>query len=204
MMTRFVSSAPPGLAITLGLLWVMQSLLGNGAPIDISAGIRLPKVFLVDRQDPPPPDREVQPPERIVPPPVVPTTRTTVGHDEVMESPYIDHGPGRPSAGGGDWRIATGHPGYSDGPLISVIKVAPEYPPAATARGLEGFVTVQFDVSAEGAVENVIVLESSSAVFERAAVRAAYRFRFKARVVDGTPVASRGVQNRFRFSLTED
>ena len=66
---------------------------------------------------------------------------------------------------------------------------------------LEGWVVVEFDVSGSGTVENVRVIESSHRVFERAAVRAAERFRYRPRVVDGVPQPTRGVRNRFRFEM---
>ena len=88
-----------------------------------------------------------------------------------------------------------------DGPLVAIVRVEPGYPTAATTRGLEGFVTVQFDVNADGTVSNVVVVESSSRVFESAAIKAARKFRFKARVVDGVPQPSYGLQNRFVFKM---
>jgi protein TonB len=70
-----------------------------------------------------------------------------------------------------------------------------------STRGIEGWVTVQFDVLPDGTVGNVTVIESSNRSFERSAIQAAGRFRFKARVVDGVPQTSTGVQYRFRFEL---
>ncbi len=88
-----------------------------------------------------------------------------------------------------------------DGPLVAIVRVEPGYPPTASTRNLEGFVTVQFDVNADGTVTNVTVVESSSKIFERAAIKAARKFRFKARVVDGVPQPSYGLQNRFVFNM---
>jgi protein TonB len=90
---------------------------------------------------------------------------------------------------------------FIDGPLVTVVRVEPAYPPAASGRNLEGFVTVQFDVNPDGTVTNVTVVESSSKIFEKAAIKAAQKFRFKARVVDGVPQPSYGLQNRFVFKM---
>lgn len=89
----------------------------------------------------------------------------------------------------------------SDGPLVAVVRVQPVYPATAQARGLEGWVLVEFDVRQDGQVANVRVVESSSRIFEKAALRAAYRFRFKPRVVDGVPQPTSGLRNLFRFEL---
>jgi len=84
-----------------------------------------------------------------------------------------------------------------------MIKVQPSYPARAAQSGLEGYVIVQFDVRADGTVENAVVLESSNQVFERSALKAASRFRFKPRVVDGVALSTRGVRNLFRFEMED-
>ena len=89
----------------------------------------------------------------------------------------------------------------SDGPLVALVRVEPTYPARPRAQGLEGFVIVQFDVLADGTVSNVSIVESSSRLFEAAAARAAMRFRFKPRVVDGVALTTSGIQNLFRFEM---
>lgn len=91
----------------------------------------------------------------------------------------------------------------TDGPLVAIVRVQPVYPAVAAARGLEGWVLVQFDVLPDGRVANAFVVESSSRQFEKAAVSAAFRFRFKPRVVNGEPVATTGIQNLFRFEMPD-
>jgi protein TonB len=62
---------------------------------------------------------------------------------------------------------------------------------------------VQFDVAANGVVTSAVVVESSNSVFEAAAIKAAERFKFKPRVVDGVALATYGIQNLFRFTLDD-
>jgi len=88
-----------------------------------------------------------------------------------------------------------------DGPLVALVRVSPTYPVRAQHAGLEGWVLVQFDVLANGTVTNVTVVESSDRIFESAARKAAARFRFKPRVVDGIPQMTSGAQNIFRFHM---
>lgn len=92
----------------------------------------------------------------------------------------------------------------NDGPLVAIVRVQPVYPAAAQARDLEGWVLIEFDVLQDGQVVNARVVESSSRIFERAALRAAYRFRFKPRVVEGVPRPTSGIRNLFRFELRAD
>jgi protein TonB len=89
----------------------------------------------------------------------------------------------------------------SDGEYLPVVKVAPVYPMRALQRRLEGYVVVEFVVTASGNVRDVVVVESSEPVFEQAAIDAAMKFRYKPRIVDGEPVAVAGVQNRITFKL---
>ena len=62
---------------------------------------------------------------------------------------------------------------------------------------------MQFDISAEGQVLNVVIIESTDSVFDSAAIKAAERFKFKPRVVNGLALASYGIQNMFRFRLDD-
>jgi TonB family protein len=72
-------------------------------------------------------------------------------------------------------------PQTAAGELEPLIRIAPSYPAAAQARGLEGFVTVQFAVTEYGTVENASVAESAPAgVFDQAALAAIRRWRYPA------------------------
>jgi len=92
---------------------------------------------------------------------------------------------------------------FTDGPLVAMVRVAPVYPARALTYGIEGYVVVQFDISAEGQVLNVVIIESTDSVFDSAAIKAAERFKFKPRVVNGLAMASYGIQNMFRFRLDD-
>ena len=78
------------------------------------------------------------------------------------------------------------------------------YPPAAKAAGIEGSVTVRYDVTAAGAVANARVVASAPAgVFDAAALAAVRQWRFRAAVVDGAAVPARGRLSTLRFTLGE-
>jgi len=71
----------------------------------------------------------------------------------------------------------------------------PQYPYKAARRGIEGWVRVSFRVTETGTVEDVQVLESEPAgVFDQAAVKAVYRWRFKPRTVKGQAIAATAEQ----------
>jgi periplasmic protein TonB len=66
---------------------------------------------------------------------------------------------------------------------------------------LEGYVLLEFTVTSEGLVRDPRVIESSHQIFERAAVDAVLRFRYRPRVIDGNAVEVPGVRFRITFEL---
>ena len=92
----------------------------------------------------------------------------------------------------------------NDGPLASIVRVQPAYPAQPLSRGIEGWVLVEFDVRPDGSVANAFVVESSNRSFERSALSAVHKFRFKPAVVDGVAQTTTGLQNLFRFEISED
>jgi protein TonB len=91
--------------------------------------------------------------------------------------------------------------GISDGEYLPIVKVAPVYPSRALSRGLEGYVIVEFTVTRQGTVRDASVVESTSTLFERAAVDAALKFKYKPRVIDGEAVEVPGVRNKITFEI---
>ncbi|MCC3862283.1 energy transducer TonB [Pseudemcibacter aquimaris] len=99
--------------------------------------------------------------------------------------------------------ISTGTGGFSasDGEFLPIVRVNPAYPSRAAENGVEGYVLVEFTVQPDGSTADVIVIESSHKMFERNAVRAAQKYKYKPRVVDGEPVPVTGIRVRIEFKL---
>jgi len=92
----------------------------------------------------------------------------------------------------------------SDGEYLPIVKVQPTYPRRALDRGIEGWVIVEFTVTANGSVRNPFVLEAKPAkIFDRAALKAVSRFKYKPRVIDGEAVEVGGVQNKITFAIAK-
>ncbi len=196
MIIRYASAVTSGTFVTLSLFYVMQSLIAMDT-IGVSDPERLPPlVFAPTITETPVAPKE---PRRfeILREPVEPNPpRPTPTIDGETVGVILAANPGPPP------RPAPGVTGFMhDGPLVAMIRVEPTYPMRASESGLEGFVTVQFDINPDGSVSNVSVVESSHRLFETAAIKAARKFRFKARVIDGIAQATYGVQNRFVFRM---
>lgn len=76
---------------------------------------------------------------------------------------------------------------------VQIVDVRPTYPAQAMRRRIEGKVELEFVITADGEVTDVRVLHAEPEnVFEREAIRAAQRWRFQPRRVDGVAVVGKG------------
>lgn len=196
MITRPLSSVTAGLVATTGLLYLMQLLIASGEVVVTESRQRHFLDWISPKDLPDTPVETKLPTRPDVPqlPPITElvesTTSTGIGVGFTTTSPA-------PRPKGPDISAF----GSRDGPLINIIKVQPIYPVTAANRNLEGTVIVEFDVTALGKVENVVVVDSTSNIFNKAAIEAAYRFKYKPRVVDGTAYGATGLQQLFRFEM---
>jgi periplasmic protein TonB len=92
----------------------------------------------------------------------------------------------------------------SDRDVIPLVRINPDYPPRALSRGLEGWVQVQFTITATGTVKDPIVVNAEPRnTFDDAALKAIARWRYNPKVENGTAVERVGVQTRIVFNLEE-
>ncbi len=88
---------------------------------------------------------------------------------------------------------------------LPMVKVAPVYPPEAAMACVEGWVLLEFMVTATGTVRDPFVVEASPAdVFDGAAITAAREFRYVPKVWNGHAVDVWGVRYLMRFELPGD
>ena len=92
-----------------------------------------------------------------------------------------------------------------DGEYLPIVKVAPIYPRRAQTRGITGFCIVTYTVTTTGAIRDPYVESESDCspkgIFERASIKAATKFKYKPRVVDGQAIEVACVQNKFTYEL---
>ncbi len=75
---------------------------------------------------------------------------------------------------------------------VPLVKVSPDYPPAAKKRRTEGWVELQFLVGIDGIPRDIQVIRAQPpSMFDRAAVRALARWKFKPAERDGQAVEAR-------------
>ena len=90
----------------------------------------------------------------------------------------------------------------SDRDVQPLVRVPPEYPARLIGRGVEGWVKLQFTITAAGSVQDAFVVDASpQTVFDDAALKAIARWRYNPRVENGAAVERVGMQTVIRFEL---
>ncbi len=195
-LSRYSASIMTAAVTTFALLWVMQDLIQHSGkvpeptePTPSMTIVRLLEDIVIE------PKPERQPP---VPPelPPEPPPRQYELDDGGGQMQFHFEAPKTAPPGG-----PTGV-GLPDGDMLPIVKVAPVYPNRAQTRGLEGYVLLQFTVDETGAVRDPDVVESSSPIFDRSALNAVLRFKYKPRVVNGSAVRVEGVLHRLTYELS--
>ena len=200
MLSRIGFGVVSGALVTSALFLLMQALIeSDESPIDEVALAQIVDFVPVVE------DVEVKtkrvPPKKLPPPDQPPPDMPEIALDPTGGGVGIEIVP--PLAGKVEPIAQNG--GFVDGEYLPIVKVNPPYPNRAAARGIEGYVLLEFTVSRMGAVRDPRVVEASPpSIFDRAAKEAALKFRYKPRIVNGTPIEVSGVLNRITFSLSDD
>ncbi len=91
---------------------------------------------------------------------------------------------------------------FMDGSYVPIFQVPPQYPRRAAERGIEGCVVLKYVVTEVGSVRDPEVIQSiPKGIFDRAAIRAALRYKYKPLIRDGNAVEVEGVTQRITFVL---
>lgn len=199
MIARYATAVGVGAGVTFGLLFIMQLLIATGQnALTEGENFRLGDFVRVERNEVI--ETKKEKPEKPPEPEVMPDVPTPDLANDFDNSMAVSV-----SAPQMNTSMNVGGVGFgiSDGEYLPIVKVAPVYPARALQRGLEGYVIVEFTVTAAGTTRDATVVESTSGLFERAAMAAALKFKYKPRVIDGQAVEVPGVRNKISFEITE-
>ena len=200
MVLRYSVAIALGAVATFGLLMLMRAVIADPRPaqdtgikgevLDFVRLVEDREVMIKDRRVKPPPPPDEPPPNQ--PRPDI-NTNATIGSEitGIQVDVQVETG------GLGDFS--------GDGEYLPIVKVAPIYPRRALTRNIEGHVLLEFVVTATGTVRDPVVLEAKPpGFFERAAIQAALKFKYKPKVMDGEPVEVSGVRNRIVFEMSDE
>ncbi|MEM8771714.1 MAG: TonB family protein [Pseudomonadota bacterium] len=190
-LVRWLIGAPLALAVT-GFLFLFMAAMVSQSEAQLAEPRPAPEIIITRQiqqepivKDPPtrpntprPPDIEIPPQQSGSRPTVVETTPPETSDPTGI----ID--PGGPGA-------------------APIIRIAPPYPERCRNRNAQGTVVVQFDVGADGTVQNVTILESADACLNRAVIKAVSGWKYPPAMAAGKAAPRRGVTERFSFTLTD-
>ena len=197
---RYCLAIAVGSFAAVSLLWVMQYLIATGQAavtesretgfIEFVRVEKPPVVNTKDRKPKMPPRPEDEPPD--LPSEV---------RDDLGDGPAVRGEPEGPTMNT-DLDSVLGNLRF-DGDYLPLVRVRPEYPRAASSRGLEGHCDLEFTVTPLGTTADVRVIHCTNSVFERNSIRAVLKYRYKPRVVNGTAIAVPGLRLRITFDIEE-
>ena len=192
-----------GIGSALLLTWFMYALIQSSHPqLDESERVHLLDFVRVKKTEQSPRvDRKPQRPMQ-APKPPAPAMKQADSNADTTAALHIEApDAGQLTAGIGGLAIGAG-----EGEYLPLIKVAPVYPPRAAHNRLEGTCAVSYTVTKSGSVRDVRVIEGECEhrIFERPSVKAAEKFKYKPRIINGEAVEVHGVLNRFNYELMKD
>ena len=198
---RFSVAGPFAVVITFSLFFLMQYLIENTGENTLDES---ESVFFVDFvrlfndpeeiKDPfdnttikpvePPPDLTVDdwkmtdPTDTIIG--IPPVTKNFIPTDESLLTPSFNTEP------------------------ISVVEAQPIYPQKAISKNIEGYVIVEFTVTESGTTDSIRIVEAEpDNIFNRSAVKATSKSRYRPRIVGGKAIAVSGMRKMFTFELED-
>jgi len=169
--------------VTLGLIAAMYALIKMKDPeLEKAESFKLPKFTYVAKNEdvqtiapkPPRPDEVQEQPD-------VPETKIVPDRVDVNS----DLGLGAVKVG-----INRDLKGFNsnDGEYLPIFRAPPIFPRRALERGICGWVELTYTVTSAGTTKDAVVVNSSSSMFERNAVKAALKYKYKPRQVGGKAV----------------
>ncbi|MEX2499848.1 MAG: energy transducer TonB [Wenzhouxiangellaceae bacterium] len=196
---RYTLAVVLAVFVTLAAFFVMHHLIADpsGQPQDLNpvSGIRFEAVEI----EPPDLTPKRERPERTPPPDAPPPP------PDLVQVSGLD--PDRERVQKLDWSKAefgvsrgpTFGPGKPDqaaeGDVVPLVRVNPQYPQDALRDQIEGYVTIQFTITETGMVRDPRVIDAQPArIFNKEAIRAIQRWKFKPRIVGGVAVSRAATQ----------
>lgn len=192
------------LLVTAGIFAVMNSMVSTDGAKNSNQGeqtvidfIRLKqdtetRVKERERKEPPKPKKPPVPPQQVA-------QQNTPMKQISMRLPNIT--PDLSLANKsllGDAQIGMG---FGDGDVIPLVRMPAQYPNKARRRNIEGFVKARLEVNAQGTVDTVEIIDAKpKGIFERSAIRALYKYKFKPQMVNGK-ARSQSVTQTLEYTL---
>ena len=202
---RFAISTALGVIVSILLFFVMQSLV---AGVD-SSRPEITDTSMVDfirvRRDEQTRTKQREVPKKPEKPQKPPPPQLEVAQQEQRpQTPQLDINMPRldiPFGVGSGPYLGGFNANMTDGDVIPIVQIEPQWPREALIEGIEGVVNIEFTINEDGTVSDPRVISAQPPrVFNRSALRAILRWKFKPRIIDGQAVKRRAtIPLEFKF-----
>jgi len=184
--------------VAIGLFYIMQALVDREFEQEDSKARKIADIVV--------PDKVIETnlkevlPEKVEDPEEPPPDLEPIQFDSDVDMGVVNNAP----TTGVTLQLNASGMSSGDGEYLPIVKVAPIYPRRAQTRGISGYCIVEYTVTKTGSIRDPQAVDCQpSGIFERASVKAAEKFKYKPRVVDGEPIEVAGVQNKFTYELEQ-
>ncbi|KQA19912.1 energy transducer TonB [Vibrio metoecus] len=204
-MGRLILASPIALAVTLALFSLMAWMVDNGGKSIPKPTAALSFTMVMAEQE-----QDVQRRQRSVPEqpqvPQVPTqaparSEQTAAMDVSSLNPLVDLNLSTAIEG-----VAVNAPQFGEfsvnQQVMPLHRVEPNYPAKALQRGVDGYVTLRFNIDELGKTRDIEVVDANpKRYFEREAMLALRNWKYQPKIVDGKAVLQTGLTVRLEFKL---
>ena len=197
-LVRIVVGGLLAIPVAIGLFYIMQSLVDRDFKQEDSNARKIADIVV--------PDKVIETnlkevlPEKIEDPEEPPPDLEPIEFDSDVDMGVVNNAP----TTGVTLKLNSSGMSSGDGEYLPIVKVAPIYPRRAQTRGISGYCIVEYTVTKTGSIRDPQAVDCKpSGIFDRASVKAATKFKYKPRVVDGEPIEVAGVQNKFTYELEQ-
>lgn len=193
---RIVLGGVLAIPVAIGLFYIMQSLVDRDYEQEESKARKIADIVV--------PDKVIETnlkevkPEKVEEPEEPPPELEPLDFDTDVEMNAVNMAPKAEVS----LKLSSSGMSSGDGEYLPIVKVAPIYPRRAQTRGITGYCIVEYTVTKTGSIRDPQPVDCQpQGIFERASVKAAEKFKYKPRVVDGEAIEVAGVQNKFTYEL---
>ena len=182
--------------VAIGLFYIMQALVDREYQQEATKARKIADIVV--------PDKVIETnlkevkPEKVEDPEEPPPDLDPIKFDTDVDMGVVNN----PPTASISLNLSASGMSSGDGEYLPIVKVAPIYPRRAQTRGITGYCIVEYTVTKTGSIRDPQAIDCQpQGIFDRASVKAAEKFKYKPRVVDGEPIEVAGVQNKFTFEL---
>lgn len=193
---RMIIGAALAVPVAIGLFFIMQSLIDTEFEQTESKARKIADIVV--------PDKVVETnlkqakPEKVEDPEEPPPELEPISFDTNMDMNVVNTAPQAKVS----LNLSASGMSSGDGEYLPIVKVAPIYPRRAQTRGITGYCIVEYTVTTTGAIRDPQAVDCDPpGMFDSASIKAAEKFKYKPRVVDGVAIEVAGVQNKFTYEL---